>query len=154
KTLTATDIKTSFESAIRLTGSAMPAAFAPIQGVPEFLNGASEVSGIVIVSENIIEIHLSEAIPIYPAMLTDPWTGIALESEKDAPPVGTGPFQISSFEPNRIVLKRNLDYWKGSPLPDAVEFRTNLSAAEMAAGLRSGEIDLARDLLPEDLDEI
>jgi hypothetical protein len=39
-------------------------------------------------------------------------------------------------------------------LLDALEFRAGLSAGELAASLRSGEIDLVRDLLPEDLDEI
>jgi serine/threonine protein kinase/ABC-type transport system substrate-binding protein len=155
KTLTAEDIKTSFEKGIRLSGNAMPAAYSPITGVAEYLSGtAAEVKGLVVVSEHALEIHLSESIPIYPAMLTDAWTGIALDQKEGEPLAGTGPFWISLFEPNRIILERNHEYWRVPPILDAVEIRTGLSAAEMAAGLRSGEIDLARDLLPEDLDEI
>jgi len=40
-------------------------------------------------------------------------------------------------------------YWKGtSALLDEVEFRASLTASEIASGLRSGSIDLARDLSP------
>ena len=153
--LTAKDIQTSLQNAIRISKDAPPAAFSPIVGVPEFLSGEQEtVHGIVVTSENTLEIRLRESLPIYPAMLTDPWTGIALESEKDTAPVGTGPFLVTRFENNKIILEQNSQYWKGAPQLDSVEFKIGLSAAEMASGLRSGEVDLARDLLPEDLDEI
>jgi serine/threonine protein kinase/ABC-type transport system substrate-binding protein len=153
--LTAKDIQTSLQNAIRLSKDLPPAAFSPIEGVKEFLAGDKEtVSGIVITPENTLEIHLSESLPIYPAMLTDPWTGIALESEKDAPPVGTGPFRATRFEEKRIFLEEHKEYWKGAPMLDSIEFKIGLSASEMASGLRSGEVDLARDLLPEDLDDI
>jgi len=52
------------------------------------------------------------------------------------------------------MLERNESYWKGtSALLDEVEFRAGLSASEIASGLRSGSIDLARDLSPQDLEE-
>jgi peptide/nickel transport system substrate-binding protein/oligopeptide transport system substrate-binding protein len=61
---------------------------------------------------------------------------------------------MASYGSDRIVLERNEKYWKGSSaFLNEVEFRAGLSAAEIAAGLRSGSIDLARDLSPQDLEE-
>jgi peptide/nickel transport system substrate-binding protein len=89
--------------------------------------------------------------------LTDAHTAIAREAKADADAyvLGTGPFQILSQTSERIVLQRNSDYWKGNPARlDAVEFRPALNALKIASGLRTGEYDLAGDLLPTDLDDI
>ena len=54
-----------------------------------------------------------------------------------------------------MILERNPNDWKEArPHLDAVEFRTSLSASAIASGLRSGEIELARDLLPQDLEAV
>lgn len=37
-------------------------------------------------------------------------------------PVGTGPFRLESFEPDRIVLVANSDYYEGSPYLDKVVY--------------------------------
>ena len=45
--------------------------------------------------------------------------------------------------------------WGGAPANlDAIEFRLSMTAAAIAKDFRAGEIDLARDLLPMDLDEV
>lgn len=157
--LTARDVKKSFESAIRRSRKTLPEAYSAIQGVPEYLNGTvEEVLGIVVVSEYKLQIQLLDAIPIYPVLLADYRAAIVKEIGKgDAEPrlVGTGPFQVESFAPQRVLLRRNPDYWKGGTTNlDAVEFRCGLSSAEIAAGFRSGEFDLVRDLLPEELEDI
>ena len=73
---------------------------------------------------------------------------------KPSIPIGTGPFRITSYRADNIVIERNEKYWKGSPPHlDNVEFRAGLNAAEISSGLRSGDIDLARDLSPQDLEE-
>ena len=84
-------------------------------------------------------------------MLTDYKTGITLadadDGSKDGIQIGTGPFRMASYSPDRVVLERNTNYWKGSAAYlDEVEFRAGLSASDIASGLRSGLIDLARDL--------
>ncbi|HJZ12119.1 MAG TPA: ABC transporter substrate-binding protein, partial [Acidobacteriota bacterium] len=155
--LTAAAVKSSFEKAARLTQNSLPAAYAAILGVQEYLNGSSDqITGIVIRSESKLSIQLKERLPIYPALLTDLRAGIACESKGSVTGfVGTGPFRIGSFASDHVLLERNPEYWKGkSALLDAVEFRTSMSSAKIAAELRSGEIDLARDLLPEDLEQV
>ena len=104
-----------------------------------------------------LEIQLPEPLSIYPALLTDYKTGITLKDNEEKANdilIGTGPFRMASYSPDRIMLERNERYWKGSSaFLDEVEFRAGLSASEIASGLRSGSIDLARDLSPQDLEE-
>lgn len=133
----------------------MPAALAAIRGVREFLDGsAGSVAGLQPFSEQKLGIELSERLPLYPAMFSDVRTAIAGEGSKGIF-VGTGPFQIVSQDPHCVVLKRNPDYWKKElPFLDELEFRSSLTSKEIAGGVRSGIFDLARDLPPEDLEEI
>jgi ABC-type transport system substrate-binding protein len=154
--LTAAAVKASLERSIRVSREATPAAFVSIEGVLEHLEGKSSgVSGIRTPSEDRVEIRLNNALPIFPAFLTDGRTSIALAVEEVARLAGTGPFRIAEQAPERVVLERNPRYWKDTPARlDAVEFRASLSASAIALGLKSGELELARDLLPRDLEAI
>jgi ABC-type transport system substrate-binding protein/serine/threonine protein kinase len=157
QSLTAQAVKQAFERSIGVARD-LPPGLAAIRGANEFAkNSDTELPGILIHSDHKLEIQLSDPLSIYPALLTDYKTGITLDAEPGndrAIPVGTGPFQISSFNSDRIVLERNQRYWKGAPaFLDEVEFRAGLSASEIASGLRSGSIDVARDLSPEDLED-
>jgi ABC-type transport system substrate-binding protein len=151
-------VKASLERSIRLSRDQMPAAFVAIRGVPEYLEEkTADVSGITARSEAEVEIRLRDPLPIFPSLLTDPRTGIvaAVEIREGEPStVGTGPFRRVLQTPDRIVLERNPASRREPARLDRIEFRAALSAAAIAEGLRSGVIDLARDLLPQDLDAI
>ncbi|MEP6741939.1 MAG: ABC transporter substrate-binding protein [bacterium] len=158
--LTAQAVKRSFERSIRVARE-LPPGLAAIRGAAEFARTAGndeELVGILVHADYKLEIQLPDPLSIYPALLTDYKTGITqsdVAAEKtDSIPIGTGPFRMASYKPDRIVLERNEKYWKGSSAHlDEVEFRAGLSASEIASGLRSGSIDLARDLSPQDLEE-
>ena len=159
--LTAKAIKDSFERSIRVARE-LPPGLAAIRGAAEFAkSNDKELAGILVHSEYKLEIQLPDPLSIYPALLTDYKTGVTLnvaegvaEGKTDSIPIGTGPFRMTSHSPDRIMLERNERYWKGSSaFLDEVEFRAGLSASEIASGLRSGSIDLARDLSPQDLEE-
>ncbi|HLA11415.1 MAG TPA: BREX system ATP-binding domain-containing protein, partial [Pyrinomonadaceae bacterium] len=154
--LTAQSVKQSFEQSIRIARE-LPPGFAAIRGATEFAKGdAQQLETVLVLSDYKLEIQLTEPLSIYPALLTDYKTGITLirNDDKEPLPIGTGPFRMTSYRPEVIVLERNERYWKGSPaFLDEVEFRAGLSASEIAAGLRSGSIDVARDLSPQDLEE-
>ena len=157
--LTGPAVKTSLERSIKLSRDAMPAAFARIRGVAEFLGDkAPEVEGIAALSELEIEIRLRDPLPNFPALLTDGRTSIAAAvPAKDGKPaslLGTGPFQTVLHTPDRVVLERNPRSWKEPPRLDRIEFRATLSAAAITEGLRSGQFDLARDLQPQDLEAV
>jgi ABC-type transport system substrate-binding protein/serine/threonine protein kinase len=156
--LTASSIKRSFERSVKVARE-LPPGLAAIHGAAEFAKSDdTELSGILVHSDYRLEIQLPEPLSIYPALLTDYKTGITLadadDGSKDAIQIGTGPFRMASFSPDRVVLERNKNYWKGSAAYlDEIEFRAGLSASDIASGLRSGSIDLARDLSPQDLEE-
>jgi ABC-type transport system substrate-binding protein/serine/threonine protein kinase len=155
--LTAQSIKHSFERSIRVARE-LPPGLAAIRGAGEFAkNNDKELAGILVHSDYKLEIQLPDPLSIYPALLTDYKTGITLyvdDGKTDSILIGTGPFRMASYRPDRITLERNERYWKGSSaFLDEVEFRAGLSASEIASGLRSGSIDLARDLSPQDLEE-
>jgi ABC-type transport system substrate-binding protein len=156
--LTAQSVKDSFARSMRVARE-LPPGLAAIRGAAEFARSeATELSGVLVHSDYKLEIQLPDPLSIYPALLTDYKTGITLgaagDGKTDSIPIGTGPFRMASYRPDRIVLERNEKYWKGSSgFLDEVEFRAGLSASEIASGLRSGSIDLARDLSPQDLEE-
>jgi ABC-type transport system substrate-binding protein len=155
--LTAAAVKASLERSIRASREATPAAFVSIEGVTEHLEGKSAgVSGLRTPSEDRVEIRLTEALPIFPAFLTDGRTSIGIPAAGDASRiVGTGPFQVVQQAPERVLLERNPRYWKEAMARlDVVEFRAGLSASAILSGLKSGELELGRDLLPRDLEAI
>jgi peptide/nickel transport system substrate-binding protein len=63
----------------------------------------------------------------------------------DKAPPGTGPFEISSWQPDRqIVFKKHSQYWKkGLPYVDEVVYRRITEEATRFAALRTGELDIA-----------
>ncbi|MGH9363657.1 MAG: ABC transporter substrate-binding protein, partial [Thermoanaerobaculia bacterium] len=158
--LTAPAVKAFLERSIRLRQEEIPSVFTAIRGVREYLQGLRDgVAGIEAPTDEEVEIQLLEPLPIFPALLTD----FAAAIGRVVPPqegkaerlLGTGPFLAARYTPDRVALEPNQQYWKDSPPRlDAIEFRTSLAASSIAAGLRSGEIDLAQDLLPEDLEKI
>ncbi|MEO8348743.1 MAG: ABC transporter substrate-binding protein [Acidobacteriota bacterium] len=157
--LTAAAVKSSLERSIGLSRNLMPPAFAAVSGVTDYLDhGAPGVAGITTPADDEVVIRLVEPLPIYPALLTDRRTSIALaataEDGGSMAVLGTGPFQLALHRSDRVVLERNERYRKERPNLDRIEFRPSLSASAIAAELKSGGVDLARDLLPQDREAI
>jgi ABC-type transport system substrate-binding protein len=156
--LTAAAAKASLERAIRIRPDGIPAALASIRGaVAHRKNGAADVAGIRAVSDERLEFEFVEPLPIFPALLPDVLTAIVRVVSGEGggeTAVGTGPFVVTRRTADRVVLERNPHSWKEPARLDAIEFRTGMSASAIGAGLRAGEIELARDLSPQDLDAI
>lgn len=153
--MTAESVRQSFERSIRIARE-LPPGFAAIRGAAEFAKSSEkQLASISVPSPNRLEIQLCEPLSIYPSLLTDFKTGITLtQNDNGKIPIGTGAFRIASFKSDNIVIERNDKYWKGAPAHlDSVEFRAGLTASDISSGLRSGEIDLARDLSPQDLED-
>jgi ABC-type transport system substrate-binding protein len=116
------------------------------------------VAGLVARDDHEIDIELAEALPIYPALLTDGSTAIVRSAGGDQPTaraIKYWPFPARVARATRVVVERNATYWRsGLPRVDVIEFRPSLSPSAIARQFRGGEIDVARDLLPEDLDEV
>jgi ABC-type transport system substrate-binding protein len=135
--LTAAAVKASFERSREGAKDELPAALAAIADVEA-------------PSDHRLVIRLVEPLPIFPSLLTDSRASVTRATVGERI-VGTGPFEIASHAPDRVVLRRNAHAAK-PPLLDSVEFRAGMSASAIASGLREGRVELARDLLPEDLD--
>lgn len=153
---TADEVKSALERAARCQGKNPAAALFELEGIEEYIRGtADEVQGIKVLGPGRLRFHLRQALPIFPALLTDSGTAIARAVEGGL--VGTGPFRLAEEQPSdeRIRLERNERGWR-RPRPSLkrIDLRTDLDAAGIAVGLRQGEIDLARSLPPEVLEDV
>jgi oligopeptide transport system substrate-binding protein len=99
--LRAADVKASFENAIREASRDLPAAFAAIHGLPDFIEkGAAGVSGITPRSDHELELRLTEPPPIYSALLSHQrsaareWFGDAHRAATG----GDGPFRLAEHD--------------------------------------------------------
>ncbi len=112
--------------------------------------------GIEVGGEREVTLHLRQPLPILPTLLSSMRTAIVREVETAGRRelLGTGPFILATHDQERIRLERNPRPWSRAPRLDALEFRTAVEGARIAAELRAGAIDLGRDLLPRDLEEI
>ncbi len=160
--LSAREVKRSLEaSARRSTGHPAP-ALACLRGMAAYLRGrAGEVSGIEVAGSRSIRFHLGEPLSIFPALLTDLRTAMA--REVDGSLAGTGPFRLARGPAERspaaggprVVLERNPQDWRAvTARLDRVELQVFSEARSIASGLLSGELDLGRDLTPEDLETV
>jgi ABC-type transport system substrate-binding protein len=156
--LTAAAVRESIARAVRGAGALRP-AFAAIEGVEAFRDGsAPRLSGLREVSETELEVRLREPLPIYPVLLVDPNTAVSRETGggpgNPAAVVGTGPFVCRAHAADRVVLETRSGYWRARPPIDALEFQGGLGAEGVAVAFRAGEADVARDLLPGDVEAL
>ena len=84
-------------------------------------------------------------VPILPEHI---WSKIpaakAVSTFQNSNPVGTGPFQVTSFTPGQtVVMKANANYWRGAPKASEVVFESYSNANTMADDLKSGAIQVA-----------
>ena len=164
----ATSVKASLEHLARRRVDAPIPALADLHGRESFLRGESgTLAGIEADDTSTparLVFHLDHPLPIFPTLLTDPYTAIVArvpdgggEPEAAGAPVqllGTGAFRRRSAEGTRLTLERN-PYFRGDrACIERLEFHTGLGGRRMAAALRSGEIDLGRDLPLDELDGI
>jgi len=70
-------------------------------------------------------------------------------------PVGTGPFKVAEFDPDRhLVVDAHTEYWGGLPNTDRVTFRVVPETSSRVNGLMAGEFDLITNLPPDQVDII
>lgn len=70
-------------------------------------------------------------------------------------PVGTGPFKFVSWQKDsQVVMEANADYWQGAPKVNKLVFKIIPNASNMAAALRTGEIDIAAGIKSEVADQL
>ena len=61
-------------------------------------------------------------------------------------PVGTGPFRVESFSPERVVMKRSENYWGEQPYVNTLEYVNYPEASSRITALMTGEVDIITQL--------
>lgn len=68
---------------------------------------------------------------------------------------GSGPFKLQSYRPAELVrLSANADYFKGAPKVKSVMIRHVAESATQQLLLESGDVDMARNLTPDQVNAI
>lgn len=144
-----------------------------IEGASEFYKNSekslpkSGVSGIKVKDDYTVEITLSNSFSGFENILTHTSLGIfpkeAWEKygeEMDKHCVGSGPFALESFADDKIVLKRNPNYWQKDELGNQLPFLSKIEVtyaenkrSELMA-FRKSEIDLVLEIPVEEIEHI
>lgn len=70
--------------------------------------------------------------------------------KNDENSVGSGPFQLESYEANKsVTLKANPNFWRGAPEIDQIQYRYYTNPDAQVQAIRSGEVDFITGLTPE-----
>lgn len=128
--MTAEDVVWSFEQALK----------------PEATRTApllSFVEAVDAVDDHTVRVSLSQADQLLSHTMVDIRVTPSGHTDYNANPIGTGPFKLVSWEPNRqLTYERNDAYWvDGLPYLDGIEIRTVPDASVQVIQLISGEID-------------
>ena len=68
---------------------------------------------------------------------------------------GTGPYKFVSWSPNEdLVLEANEEYWGGAPSIKNVRLRTITEQATRVSAARAGDVQVIKDVGPEEIDII
>jgi peptide/nickel transport system substrate-binding protein len=92
------------------------------------------------------------SLAMFPAAIVSPAAVVKQGRDFARHPVGTGPFQFSSWTPrDRIVIERNERYWGERPRVQRIVFRDIPDARQRLVALEGGAVDVAYSILPEEL---
>ena len=146
--LTAKDVKFTIEAIMDPANAAAS---------KQYLN---DVESVQVVDDYTVKFTLKNVYASFMLLLGSPQFGI-LPSEYiaevgmeafDRDPIGTGPFKFQEWIPDdHITLVKNEDYFLGKPNLDKAIFRPIPKAEVASVELKSGGIDLASSLLPQDI---
>lgn len=124
--LTAEDVKFSFERLLAPRENSENNFFNIIKGADDYFKGiASEVAGIKILASDSVSFELEH--PFAPFVSSLGVTNAFIVPHEDAEtldelPVGTGAFKWKGKTEDRITLEANMDYFRGRPWLDGIEF--------------------------------
>lgn len=144
-----------------------------IKGGRDFYNKSKKslpkagVSGVKVIDNYTVQITLENSFAGFEKLLTHKSLGISPReayekygNDADKHPVGSGPFMLESFSADKIVLKRNPNYWRKDEFGNQLPFLSKVvmtyaknKRSELMA-FRKSEIDLVLELPVEEVDHI
>jgi peptide/nickel transport system substrate-binding protein len=76
------------------------------------------------------------------------WQSVNAATYADATPVGTGPYTLASFSPQKITLKYNPHYWNMSAIHVPEVIFPGFATGTSTTAVESGEVDWAGNNIP------
>ncbi|MDD3364754.1 MAG: ABC transporter substrate-binding protein [Syntrophomonas sp.] len=142
KELTAADVKASWEKNLSMNQEwSNTSMFLPILGATERIQGKSnDIAGIQAIDSHTLKIGLIRPDAAFIYTLTSPVFWV-MDSPKDAPACGTGPFVLQENKPEGLLLLRNEEYHRGKPHLSAVNVIRYTDATQALAAYREGKVD-------------
>jgi peptide/nickel transport system substrate-binding protein len=122
----------------------------------------SIIDSVEVVDDLTVNVKTSKPDPALLARMTGfHMVMVAPEWAKGGPDVvskeanGTGPYKFVSWSPNEdLVVEANEDYWGDVPSIKKVRMTTIVEQATRVAALRAGDVHVAKDMPPEEIDSI
>lgn len=120
----------------------------------------SQISSIEIVDDHTMLLITESPDPILEFRVASVWgswivpAGYMEEVGEEAfsrAPIGTGPFQVVQYSPDRIVLEAFAGYWGPRPVIDRVTFREIPEVAARITALVNGEVDIITQIPPDQI---
>lgn len=69
-------------------------------------------------------------------------------------PVGTGPYKVVSYSPEKVVLERFDDYWGEKPAAKRIEYIVYPETSARITALITGEVDIITQLPPDQIEVV
>jgi peptide/nickel transport system substrate-binding protein/oligopeptide transport system substrate-binding protein len=148
----AADIKYSFERVLDPeTMSPKTWVFEKVAGAREFMDGkADDVKGIRVLNDYTVEIELEEPFSPFSGLLTMPAAYVVPMEEVllwgpdfSSHPVGTGPYALEEWLPNRhLVLRKRADYFQAPARVKGIVYRVIPEVLTGVAEFELGNLDV------------
>ncbi|MBA0051390.1 ABC transporter substrate-binding protein [Streptomyces sp. AJS327] len=127
----------------------------PEKGDPK----SKKMSGLKVVDDNTFTVELNSSNPTFSYKLGyDVWSPLPSVFYKDPKaagkkPIGNGPYKLDKWENKKFIKVSRYDKYKGSDKPKngGIEFKNYTSLETAYADLRSGNLDIVRQISPKDL---
>lgn len=107
-----------------------------------------------------LSITTDKPIPNLPGLIADPlFLIVDVQAEKEGRnfttdgPIGTGPYKVKKFTKERADMEKNDNYWNGAVPFKTVEIESIDDPNTRAMALKSGDIQLAVNVGPNDIDQ-
>jgi oligopeptide transport system substrate-binding protein len=161
--LTARDVRYSWERVLFEGTGLAQTHFSSIVGARAVMERKSrDLEGFRIVSSREFVVDLTAPIAFFPATVSFPSAAIVQEgatrldgSWRDGC-VGTGPFRVVQFQPQReLELERNPAYWRaGLPKADGLIFHLGATPERIKSEFIAGRYSIAYSLYPGDVEAL
>lgn len=150
--LTAKDVKYSFD---RLKKN--------IQGIELAASLMSTIKEVEILDDYTVRLVTESVDPILEDRVASSWGAWILPADYleevgdngfASQPVGTGPYKVISYSPEKVILERFEDYWGEKPAAKRIEYIVYPETSARITALVTGEVDIITQLPPDQVEVI